>query len=367
MRRYLAANGVRLKGLSQSGHWPSGNPRFYLRRPGQPALPMPDLPKTDPGFLAAWLAAMGPQKEPGAKPLTGTIGALIVAYMASAAYQNMAAGTRAYMRLNLEAIRKTWGNAQASTLEPRHIRADLAKLAPHPANMRLKAWRAMCKWGFHEAALLDTDPAAIVRKRATPKSDGFTPWTREDVAAFRARWPHDTAQRMAMEVIHRTGAAIVDAVQIGPGMVKDGWLRYTRQKSGSVAICPMTAATAPAWFEHDDHLDLCIAARPRHMLYIVTETGKQRSVKAASHWFSAACRAAGLVDKTAHGLRKYRAEVLRENGASTDQRMAILGHETAAEARHYSSGADLVRVVSDFQLTNQTSNSNGESVDKSTA
>jgi integrase len=359
MRRDHGTNGVRLKGLSQSGHFPSGNPRFYLRRPGEKALAMPDLPKSHPGFLAAWLAAMGPQKPGPQKPLTGTIGALAAAYMASAAYQNLAPGTRAYLRLHLEAIRTTWGTARADTLEPRHIRADLASLSPHPANMRLKAWRAMCKWGFAEAALLPANPALQVAKRVTPRSDGFTPWTRDDVARFRAFWPHHTAQRMAFEVLHRTGAAIADACQIGPAMVRDGWLQYRRAKTGSAAVCPMTADTAPGWFEHDDHLALCVAAQPRHTVWIVTGQGAAKSRKSASQWFSAACRKAGIDGKTAHGIRKFRAGVFKENGASADQRMAILGHETDAEARRYSAGASLVRTVTgtpDFQLPPQTSN-----------
>jgi integrase len=343
-----------LKGLSQSGTWPSGNPRFYLRRPGQKAVAMPDLPKGDQEFLAAWLAAMGPQKPTDRRPLTGTLGAVVVAYMASAAYQNLAPSTRAYMRRNLEAIRRTWGSARAGTLEARHIRADLAKLEPHPANLRLKAWRAMCRWACNETAMMAHDPAATIRKRVTRKSDGHQPWTRGDVARFRAFWPHDTPQRLAFEVIHRTGAAIVDACHIGPGMIRDGWLHYRRKKSGSAAVCPMTAETSPPWFEHDDHLALAIAAAPRHMTWLVTDQGAPRSQKAASQWFSAACRKAGITGKTAHGIRKHRAAVFQENGATTDKRMAILGHETETEARRYSAGASLVKTVSgtlDFQLT----------------
>lgn len=360
MRRHpQPANGVRLKGLSQAGRWPSGNPRFYLRLPGQKAVPMPDKPKTSPEFLAAYLQHTGQKVLAPAKPATGTINAAVTLFLASASYQNMAASTRAYMRRNLEAIRATWGTARAADLQSKHIRADLAKLSPNPANMRLRAWKALCKWAFNEAALMDSDPAAPVVRRVTPESDGHQTWTRADVSKFRARWPHDTVQRLAFEVIHRTGASIVDAVQIGPGMVRAGWLHYRRQKSGSDAVCPMTAETAPKWFEHDDHLDRCIAAQPRHMTYMVTAAGAPRSHKAASQWFAAACRAAKLDGLTAHGIRKHRASVFLENGASEEQRMAILGHETASETRRYSKAADLKKTVWGTAISNsqdQTSN-----------
>ena len=47
----------RLKGLSQSGFWPSGNARLYYRRAGSQSVPLPDLPRTDAEFLKAYAAA----------------------------------------------------------------------------------------------------------------------------------------------------------------------------------------------------------------------------------------------------------------------------------------------------------------------
>lgn len=343
---------MRLKGLSQSGRWPSGNPRYYLRRAGEKAIPMPDAPKGSKAFLAAYTAATGDLPKGPERPAAGTVGALLTGYKASAAYQNLAASTRAYIGRNLDDIRRTWGRAPAADLQTRHILGDLARFQPHPANNRLRAWKAACKWAFQEGALIDHDPAAPIRKRAVPKSDGFTPWDADDVGKFRAHWPHDTPQRLAFELIHRTGAAVVDACAMSPGMIRDGWLIHTRRKSGSRAVCPMTAETSPAWFGHDDNLAECLAAQPRHMSYIVTTSGASRSEKATSQWFAAACRAAGVKGKTAHGLRKYRAAMFQERGASADQRMAILGHETESEARRYSGSADLRRTVSGTQTSN---------------
>jgi integrase len=339
-----------LKGLSQSGHWPSGNPRFYLRVDGK-RHPMPDLPKGHKGFLAAYVAATSGAPIPPQRPAGGTIGAVIAAYLGSAGYQNKAPSTRAYLRRGLDAIRKTWGDARASDLAAKHILADLAKLQPHPANNRLRAWKAICRWAFQEGAMMATDPAAQIRKRAYPKSDGFAAWTRDDVAKFRAFWPHDTQQRLAFELLHRTGAAMVDACQIGPGHVKAGWLRYSRQKSHSMAVCPMDAS-APAWFEHDDHLAACLSCHPRHLVYLTTADGAPRSHKAASSWFAGACRKAGLTGLSAHGLRKHRAAVWAENGATAEQRMAILGHETASQAAHYAKSASLQRTIEGAQISN---------------
>ena len=48
--------------------------------------------------------------------------------------------------------------------------------------------------------------------------------------------------------------------------------------------------------------------------------------------------------------------MFKENGAATDQRMAILGHETEGEAQRYSKSADLQRIITGtekFQLSEQ--------------
>ncbi|MEL6296781.1 MAG: hypothetical protein AAFR10_21225, partial [Pseudomonadota bacterium] len=55
---------------------------------------------------------------------------------------------------------------------------------------------------------------------------------------------------------------------------------------------------------------------------------------------------------SAHGIRKLRAAMFRENGASEDQRMAILGHESKQMASHYSKSADLRKVISGTNSSN---------------
>ncbi len=60
--------------------------------------------------------------------------------------------------------------------------------------------------------------------------------------------------------------------------------------------------------------------------------------------------------KTAHGIRKGRSAMFKENGTVADQRMAILGHETEDEATRYSKSADLQKTVTGtekFQLLKQ--------------
>lgn len=341
-----------MKHLNRSGTFASGNPRYYFRPKGQRGTALPDLPPNSPGWLDAYSAALqahdGSKPSPHVRHATGTLGAALRAYLASDHYLGLALSTRGVWRRMIEDIEKRYGTARLGDLQPRHIRQDLARLEPHPANNRLKVWRGFARWCV-DAGLLDADPAREVRKRPTPDSEGHTAWTRADVAAFRARWPHSSQQRLAYELMHRTCASIGDACALGPGMVRDGWLTYRRKKSGSEATCPFTVS-GPDWFEADDHLARCLAHAPRHMTYIVTRGGAPRSHKAAAQWFSRACTAAGLPTLAAHGIRKHRASVFKENGAAPAQRMAILGHETEAEATRYSRSADLRKIISGTEV-----------------
>jgi integrase len=354
MRR-VVSGGIRLKHLNQSGRWPSGNPRLYYRPKGEKGVALPDLPPDAPGFLEAYARAAGGEPQVG-KPQaekphpTGTIGAAIVAYLRSETFSALALSSRMVWRRALDDMRRRYGEGDLVDLRTRHIRIDLAPLAAHPANNRLKVWRSFCRWAV-DAGLIDEDPARSVRTRATPKTDGHKAWGREDAQKFRKHWPIGTPERLAFELMYRTCASIGDACTLGPRMIEDGWLSYQRRKSGSVAVCPWTVP-APDWFEANDDLHTALAAQPRHLTFMVTPSGAARSHKGAAQWFSRACTAAGLADLSAHGIRKFRAATFRENGASVDQRMAILGHETQSEAARYSKSADLRRTVSGGESSN---------------
>lgn len=339
--------GVKLKHLNRVGEWPSGNPRFYFRPKGQKGVPLPDLEMGHPDFLKAYAEAAGLKDAPAVPSDTGSAAAAIDAYLRSEAFTGLAQSSQQVWRRTCIKLREAYGHAPIAGLQPQHIRADLAKFQPVPANNRLKVWRSLCAFCF-ENGMTPTNPAAEVKPRKVAKTDGHKAWTREDAAQFRRHWPLDTPERVAFEVLYRTCAAIGDAVTLGPPMVKEGWLGYTRKKSKSQAEVPFTRDAAPDWFEWTDDLERALAAQSRrHLsLFICTAFGKPRSYKAAAQWFSAACTKAGLPELSAHGVRKLRASMFRENGASKEARMGILGHETEAEAARYAKSADLRRVIS---------------------
>lgn len=337
MRQPIRGTAVRLKGLSQSGTWPSGNPRLYLRRKGQKAVAMPDAHSGSPKFLAAYLAAQG-EPVTATKSKTGTIAAAVTAFIASDEYLSKASTTRAVWRRGLDDIRTRYGTGMLADLADRHIRTDLARLKPNPANQRLQIWRAACGWWL-ESGLAKQNPTKGIDKRKTPKSDGHQPWTKDDVERFREHWPIGTDQRLALELLHWTGCRMSDAVALTEAMIDaEGWLNYRQQKTGGSVAVPIMAA-APDFAEPDGMITAALAVRRRHFMLMTTAHGAPRSPKAASQWFSAAAREA-KVAKTAHGLRKLRAEILANNGATAHQIGAWLGHESLSETQRYAAKAD---------------------------
>ncbi len=353
MRRGILrkGGGVKLKGL-MIVRKPSGAEFVYYRAKGRELVRLPDLPFDHPDFLRAYADARknAPPKKRKSQAPTGSIAAAIEAYLASDRFLALRASTRDQRRRIFDRIRADVGRAMIRDLAPRHIRADLANLSAHAANNRLKCWRALCSWAV-EAGLIAENPAASVTRHKTASTQGHLPWTQDDIDAFRDHWPIGSRQRLAFELLHWTAARMSDAVRLGPGMIdRNGWLVYHQTKTGGEVAIPFRRAL-PEWAAHMqsdlEQLHAALDACPSGaMTFMVTEAGAARSIKAASAWFAAAARAAGLDGKSAHGLRKTRAQLLAEAGASAHQIAAWTGHESLAEVQHYARNADRRRILS---------------------
>ena len=325
----------------------AGKARRYLRVKGHQLVPLPDLPTDHPDFLAAWSEAMKRIKGRPARPGPGSIAALCGAFLLAPAFLTHSDGYRSILRRHVMAIEEKAGDAQARHLAPRHIAADLAPLAPAVAASRYKTWRALCAYGLH-SGYLSADPTDGVKRPSVPSTAGHAAWTAAEIAAFRARWPIGTVQRAIFEVLHWTGVRIGDAVRIGPGMVdRDGVLRFRQAKTGGEAFVPWTCplpdyAVSMEGDRQAMHDALAVCAG--HMTFLATKDGRTRSAKAIGGDVTKSARAAKVM-KSAHGLRKTRAAMLAEAGASAHQIGAWTGHESLSEVAHYTRSADRKRAV----------------------
>lgn len=319
-----------------------GKVRRYVQIKGHKLVPLPSLPMDHPDFLAAWSEAMRAAKGRLARPAQGSISQLCGSFLRSPAHLTKSEGYQSLIRRHVMAIEAKAGDAQARHLLPRHISADLAPLSPAVAQQRFKAWRALAAHGIAVGSLTD-DPTEGVKRPSAPKTDGHPAWVHDEVEAFRDRWKIGTVQRAIFELIFWTGARISDAVLIGPGMVdRGGVLRYRQVKTGGDAFVPWTCplpAYAVRLLADRDMMHEALAACAGHMTFLATRHGRPRSAKAIGGDVAASARLAGF-SKSAHGLRKSRAAILADAGATTLQIGAWTGHESLTEIAHYTRSAD---------------------------
>lgn len=306
------------------------------------ALPC-DVPEDSREFMTAWLAEEAKTPTKSKRPPRGTVAHGCEAFLTSAAYRALNTGYSRVMLAHVNAIAKRGGNALLQDLEPRHVRADLEPLSPAVASTRRKAWRKLAEF-WETSGMTAINVADGVRRKKLPKTDGFIEWSIADVAAFRARWPIGTAQRLAMELLQWTGARCIDAVTLGPQKIgRDGVLTFRQSKTGVEAYVPWHG---PAFGLEAQRTDLhaCTSDRTA-LIWTLTEFGKARTVAGFSQWFSRAATEAGLPHLSAHGLRKYRMNQLAESGVPLLAMQAWVGHTTLSEVQHYTARADRKKAI----------------------
>lgn len=314
---------------------PNGKVLRYLRVPGKKRAKLPDLSPDHPDFMRAYLALLG-TVEPDSAPATGTVAALVTAFLRSDVFLCLSKGYRPTIRRHADAIRIKGGKAMTAHLRPEHIKVDCAPLAPHAARSRLKAWRLLCKFG-EDTGLMQSDPSDAVKAKKAPKTDGHIAWTLPEIEAFRKYWGVQTVQRRAFELLYWTGARTIDAVALGRGKVgADGVLSYVQTKTGNPAYVPWSCAL-PAFASAVDHAHLMAALEhaPAQMTFLSTAQGRSRSAKGLSNLISDAAVEAKITGRSAHGLRKSRTVALVDAEATEAQGMSWTGHLTSDEFAHY--------------------------------
>jgi hypothetical protein len=102
----------------------NGRLRYYFRRRGEKAIPLPGVPGSE-DFMAAYamaLAAIPEQSEIGAnRTLPGSINALVVDYYRSAGWDALAQQTKRVRRDIIERFRIKHGDKRVALLRREHI------------------------------------------------------------------------------------------------------------------------------------------------------------------------------------------------------------------------------------------------------
>ena len=161
----------------------------------------------------------------------------------------------------------------------------------------------------------DDDPTQGIR---TPKikTEGYTPWSEQDVATFEARHPIGSRARLALALLLYTGQRRGDVIHIGRQHIRDGVLHLRQRKTGAVLAIPV----------HPILQSILNATPSDHLTFLTTRGGSPFSPAGFGNLFRDWCNQAGLPKGlSAHGLRKACCTRLAEAGCSEKQIASISG------------------------------------------
>jgi len=240
------------------------------------------------------------------------------------------------------------GNQPASKITRAHIVDGRDRRAATPVQARhfIDTMRGLFEWAT-EAQHVKTDPTLGVKYPKQPKTGGFAPWTEDDIAVYERRWPIGTRQRVWLDVVAYTGLRRGDAVRLGRQHIRDGVAYIKTEKTDTQVALPILPS-----------LSQTLEAGPcGDLTFIIGANGRPMTKESFGNAFRDACRAAGLRDRSAHGLRKAAATRAAVRGATLAQLNAIFGWTGAKMALHYIETADRTRLAGDSMHTlNRTTN-----------
>ncbi len=311
-----------------------GRVRHYYRRDGR-RIALPGRPGEDE-FMAAYAAAAAEfddKVRPAAvRYAAGTMDALAAAYFASVEFKSLSDETKRTYRFTIERFCDEHGSSRVSHLQRKHVKAIVSTRydasGAAAANKLLKNLRLLMKLAI-ETGLRKDDPT-IGLKLAKLEGQGFADWSESEIKQFEERWPSGSRQRLAMYLALFTGQRRSDIVRMGRQHMRGESIEVRQQKTGARLLLPIHPKLK-AELAHADS---------KHLTFIVTEYGAPFSVAGFGGWFSDAARAAGLTDRSLHGLRKSAARRLAEAGCSTKQIAAVTGHASLREVERYTLAAE---------------------------
>jgi len=188
--------------------------------------------------------------------------------------------------------------------------------------------RGLFRWAAK--AKLAKDSTIGVEDPQRPKSDGFPPWTEDDVAAYQKRWPIGTRERVWLNILLYTGLRRGDAVRLGKQHIRDREITLKTEKTGAVIsglpVLPPLAQTLQTGPCGD-------------LTFIVSADGRAFTKESFGNAFRKACRAAGI-RRSAHGVRKLAATTMADNGATEAQLEATFGWRGGRMASLYTRAAN---------------------------
>jgi integrase len=262
----------------------------------------------------------------------------------SVGHEGLSQSTRLQRTGLIESLLPENGEKPFAVLTRKVIKAEMKARTPSQAGNMLSALRGMIRWMVDEGHLdEDDDPTIGVRSgkaKASRESGGFVPWTEDDMARYRAKWPLGTEARLMFDILHYTFLRLGDAHRFGPPHLRQVVRKMavqieTEKGRGN------TTVTVPV---HPGFAESLKAARAAGIIGADVFTGKMlkgrvvpMNKKAWAARFKKYAVLAGVNEpkKSCHGVRKARAEVAAYADCTESQMMAMFGWTDPKMPAHY--------------------------------
>lgn len=306
-----------------------GRLRRYVRRRGQSDLPLPGLPGSAE-FMAVYQAALNEPARPRSPHASGTLAKLVEDYYRSAEFSNLAKSSKRLYRLCLDPIAKRDGHRLVRDMprdKVRKIIEEIAQTRPGLANASIKVLRRLLSFAVDNNMRSDNP---VSRIRSYRQGTRHT-WTEAELAAYEAKWPLGTRERLAYALLLYLGQRVGDTVRMKRGDIIDGAISVVQEKTGAELELPLHPSLLAA-----------LRAYPAKGIYLIGDKyGRPIKAAALTNLINRAARAAGLpAECLPHGLRKAIMRRLAERGASSKELQSVSGHKTLAEVERYTAKAD---------------------------
>jgi Phage integrase family len=262
----------------------------------------------------------------------------------SVGLQGLAESTRTQRIGLVESLLPDNGERPFAILTRKVIKAEMKARTPSQAGNLLSALRGMIRWMIDEGHLdEDDDPTIGVRSgkaKASRESGGFLPWTEDDMAQYRARWPLGTEARLMFDILHYTFLRLGDAHRFGPPHLR----QVVRKMAVQIATEKSRGNTTVTVPVHPGFAESLRAARTAGIIGVDVFTGKlvrgrvqPMNKKAWAAKFKKYAVLAGVNEpkKSCHGVRKARAEVAAYAECTESQMMAMFGWTDPKMPAHY--------------------------------
>jgi integrase len=302
-----------------------------------------------PAFDAEYRAALDATPRPvKGGPTAGSIAWIIQRYQETSAWTKLSRASQRQRQNMLAQVIKAAGDRPFTEITKSSLESARDRRSAAQGRKFLDVMRGLFRWAV-KAGLAKVDPTIGIANPQALKTAGFHVWSEDDVAAFEARWPIGTRQRVWFDVLLYTGLRRGDAVKLGRQHVRDGVATLKTEKTDTEVTLPILPV-----------LSETLAAGPcGDLAFIAGENGRPLTKESFGNLFRKACRAAGLQNRSAHGLRKAAATRAANAGATVAQLEAIFGWSGGTMASLYTRSADRRRLA--MEAMSKLANESGTS------